>query len=109
MLDLSTPHYRADLVDGVTIFRILDSELRDPDDAVDLFREVKQQAQHARPAWILIDLGETKHLSGIAFLVMMDLAHEVSAVQGRLALCNLRPHLRARAALEAPALPRNLR
>jgi anti-anti-sigma regulatory factor len=29
----------------------------------------------------------------------MDLAHEVSAAQGRLALCNLRPQLRARAQL----------
>jgi anti-anti-sigma regulatory factor len=99
MLDLTTPHYRADLVDGVMIFRILDSELRDPDDAVELFREVTEQALQVRPAWILIDLGETKHLSGIAFLVMMDLAHEVSAAHGRLALCNLRPHLRARAQL----------
>jgi anti-anti-sigma regulatory factor len=47
----------------------------------------------------LIDLSETKHLSGVAFIVMMDLAHEVAAARGRLALCNLDPYLRARAQL----------
>ena len=99
MGDLSSPHYRTDLVDGVTVFRILDREIRDPNHAADLFQDVKDQAQKAGLAWVLIDLSETKHLSGIAFMVMMDLAHEVSAARGRLALCNLDPYLRDRAQL----------
>jgi anti-anti-sigma regulatory factor len=99
VLNFTSPHYHSDLVNGVTVFRILDSEVRDPDRAVELFRDVQEQAQKLRPAWVLIDLGQTRHLSGIAFLVMMDLAHEISATRGRLALCNLQPHLRARAQL----------
>ncbi len=99
MHDLTSPHFRTDLVDGVTVFRILDREVRDPTHAADLFRDVKERAQMGRPAWVLIDLSQTKHLSGMAFIVMMDLAHEVSAARGRLALCNLDPYLRARAQL----------
>jgi anti-anti-sigma regulatory factor len=99
MHDLTSPHFRTDLVDGVTIFRILDRELRDPTQATDLFEDVKEQAQKVRPAWVLIDLSRTKDLSGMAFMVMMDLAHKVSAARGRLALCNLNPYLRARAQL----------
>ncbi len=99
MREFSSPHYHADLVDGVTVFRILDTEVRDPNHAVNLFRDVNEQARSVRPAWVLIDLGRTKHLSGMAFMVMMEMAHEVSAARGRLALCNLAPHLRARAQL----------
>ena len=99
MHDLTSPHYRTDLVDGVTVFRILDKEVRDPNHATNLFQDVKEQARKTRPAWVLIDLSETKHLSGVAFIVMMDLAHEVAAARGRLALCNLDPYLRARAQL----------
>ena len=99
MGDFSSTHYRADLIDGVTVFRILDKEVRDPDHATDLFRDVQQQAQQAGLASVLIDLSETKHLSGMAFMVMMEIAHQVAAARGRLALCNLDPHLRARAQL----------
>ena len=99
MHDRTSPHYRTDLVDGVTVFRILDREVRDPAQAADLFQDVREQAQKVRPAWVVIDLSQTKHLSGMAFMVMMDLAHEVSAARGRLALCNLDPYLRARAQL----------
>jgi anti-anti-sigma regulatory factor len=99
MHDLTSPHFRTDIVDGVTVFRILDTEVRDPTHAADLFRDVQEQAQKVRSACVLIDLSRTKHLSGMAFMVMMDLAHEVSAARGRLALCNLDPYLRARAQL----------
>jgi anti-anti-sigma regulatory factor len=99
MHELMSPHFRTDRVDGVTVFRILDTEVRDPDQAADLFEDVKEQAQKVRPAWVLIDMSQTKHLSGMAFMVMMDLAHEMSAARGRLALCNLDPYLRARAQL----------
>ena len=99
MYDLTSPHFHTDLVDGVTVFRILDKEVRDPNHATDLFEVVKEQAQKVRPAWVLIDLSHTKHLSGMAFMVMMDLAHTVSAARGRLAVCNLDPYLRARAQL----------
>ena len=30
MHELSSPHYRTDVVNGVTVFRILDTEVRDP-------------------------------------------------------------------------------
>jgi anti-anti-sigma regulatory factor len=99
MHNLTSPHFRTDLVDGVTVFRILDTEVRDPAQATGLFEDVKEQAQKVRPAWVLIDMSQTKHLSGMAFMVMMDLAHEMSAARGRLALCNLDPYLRARAQL----------
>jgi anti-anti-sigma regulatory factor len=97
--DISSPHYRTDLVDGVTVFRILDREVRDPGHAADLFREVKEQTEKAGHAWVLIDLSQTKHLSGMAFVEMMELAQGVSTARGRLALCNLDSDLRARAQL----------
>jgi anti-anti-sigma regulatory factor len=78
---------------------MLDREVRDPDLAAKLFRDAKQQAQEAGLASVLIDLSETRHLSGMAFMVMMEIAHDVAAARGRLALCNLDPHLRARAQL----------
>jgi anti-sigma B factor antagonist len=99
MPDVLSPHFRTDLVNGVTVFRVLDREVRDPTHAALLFNEVKEQAEKAGPAWVLIDLGQTRHLSGMAFVVMMGLAQEVSAARGRLALCNLDPSLRARAQL----------
>ena len=100
MYDLTSPHFRTDLVDGVTVFRILDKEVRDPADAADLFQDVKEQAERVNPAWVLIDLSQTKHLSGMAFMVMMDLAHQaVGGLEAASPLCNLDPYLRARAQL----------
>jgi anti-sigma B factor antagonist len=99
MPDLTSPHYRTDHVNGVTVFRMLDREVRDPTHATELFNDVKVQADQTGPARVLIDLSQTKHLSGMAFVVMMGRAQEVSAARGRLALCNLDPYLRARAQL----------
>jgi anti-anti-sigma regulatory factor len=99
MYNLSTPHYHTDLVHGVTVIRVLDREVRDLDQADDLFRDVKEQANNGAPAWVLIDLSQTKHLSGMAFMAMVSLAHEMSAARGRLALCNLHPYVCARAQL----------
>ena len=56
MGDFSSTHYRADLVDGVTVFRILDKDVRDPNDATDLFRDVMQQTQETGLRLVLIDL-----------------------------------------------------
>jgi anti-anti-sigma factor len=99
MHELSSPHYRTDVVNGVTVVRILDSEVRDPAHATELFDDVKAQTDKANPAWVLIDLSKTKHLSGMAFVVMMSLAQRVTTARGRLALCNLDPYLRDRAQL----------
>jgi anti-anti-sigma regulatory factor len=99
MRDFSSQHYHTEHVDGVMVFRILDRDVSDPTHATDLFHDVKEHAEKVRPAWVLIDLGQTKHLSGMAFLVMLSLAHDVAADRGRIALCNLDPHLRARAQL----------
>ncbi len=99
MFSLSSPHFRTETVNGVTVFRILDKEVHDPVLAAELFQDVKDHADKAGPAWFLIDLRETKHLPGVALVSMMCLAQEVSAAHGRVALCNLDPHLRARAQL----------
>ena len=95
----SSPHFRTDHVDGVTVYRILEKEVRDPDRAAELFGDVKAQTEMTRQARVLIDLSETKHLTGMAFVAMMGLAQEMSAARGRLALCNLDPYLRGRAQL----------
>ncbi len=99
MHDLSSSHYRTDVVNGVTVFRILDREVRDPVHATELFEDVKEHTDKAKHPWVLIDLGQTKHLSGMAFLVMMSLGQRVSTARGRLALCNLDADLRDRAQL----------
>ena len=99
MSDFSSPQFRTDFIDGVTVFRILEKEVRDPNRAAELFDDVKAQTELTRQARVLIDLSQTKHLSGMAFVVMMGLAQEVSAARGRVALCNLDPYLRGRAQL----------
>jgi anti-sigma B factor antagonist len=92
--EFALPHFRADRVNGVTVFRILVKEVRDPDGAVAVFRGVWAVARRMVPAFILIDLSQTKHLSGMAFVVLSSLAQQVAATQGRLAICRLDPTLR---------------
>jgi anti-anti-sigma regulatory factor len=99
MVDVLAPHFNTDLVNGVTIFRILDQEVRDPTQAAELFEDVKEHSQKVVAPWVLIDLSQTKHLTGMAFVAILGLAQHVSAARGRLALCNLDPYLRARAGL----------
>jgi anti-anti-sigma regulatory factor len=99
MRDPLSSRVHTDVVNGVTVFRILDRELRDPACATELFEDVKQQTEKSAAAWVLIDLAQTKYLSGMAFVAMMSLAQRISTARGRLALCNLDPYLRARAQL----------
>jgi anti-anti-sigma regulatory factor len=42
----------------------------------------------------LIDLSQTKQISGMAFVVLSSLAQQVAATRGRLAICRLDPTLR---------------
>jgi anti-anti-sigma regulatory factor len=93
--EFASQHFRADHVNGVTVFRILVKEVRDPDGAVAVFRGVSAMARRMVPAFILIDLSQTEHLSGMAFVVLSSLAQQVAATQGRLAICRLDPTLRA--------------
>ena len=99
MSEFLSPQFRTDLVNGVTVFRILEKDVRDPTHAAELFDDVKTQTERTRQARVLIDLSQTKHLSGMAFVAMMGLAQKVSAARGRMALCNLDPYLRGRAQL----------
>ena len=95
MHEFNLPHYRTEHVNRVTVFRILVEEVRDPDGAVALFRGVSAMARRMVPAFILVDQGQTKHLSGMAFVVLSSLAQQVAATHGRLAICRLDPTLRA--------------
>jgi anti-anti-sigma regulatory factor len=88
------PHYWTDHVNHVTVFRILVKEIRDPDGAVAVFRGVSAMARQMVPAFILIDLSLTKHMSGMALVVLSSLAQQVAATRGRLAICRLDPALR---------------
>ena len=101
MHEFDLPHFRADHVNGVTVFRILVKEIRDPDGAIAVFRGVSAMARRMVPAFILIDLSQTEHLSGMAFVVLSSLAQQVAATQGRLAICRLDPTLRVRANIVA--------
>jgi anti-anti-sigma regulatory factor len=95
MQEFKLPYYWTEHVNRVTVFRILVKEVRDPDGAVAVFRGVSATARRMVPAFILIDLGQTKHLSGMAFVVLSCLAQQVAASRGRLAICRLDPTLRA--------------
>jgi anti-sigma B factor antagonist len=99
MHEFALPHFRTDHVNGVTVFRILVNEVRDSDRAVAVFRGVSAVAGGMVPALILIDLSRTKHMSGIALVVLSNLTRQVVATGGRLALCCLDPTLRAGADL----------
>ena len=94
MHENALPHYWTEHVNGVTVFRILIKEVRDPDGAVAVFQGVLAMARRMMPAFILIDLSQTKHLSGMAFVVLSSLAQQVAATRGRLAICRLDPTLR---------------
>jgi anti-sigma B factor antagonist len=94
MHELSLPHYRTEHVNRVTVFRILVKEVRDPDGAIAVFRGVSAMARRMAPAFILIDLSETKHMSGMGLVVLSNLARQIAATRGRLAICRLDPSLR---------------
>jgi anti-anti-sigma regulatory factor len=94
MYEFNLPHYWTEHVNSVTVFRILVKEVRDPDGAVAVFRGISAMARRMVPAFILIDLSQTKHLSGMAFVVLSSLAQQVVATRGRLAICRLDPTLR---------------
>ena len=94
MREFASQHFRADHVNGVTVFRILVKEVRDPDGAVAVFRGVSAMARRMVPAFILIDLSQMKHMSVMAFVVLSSLAQQVAATRGRLAICRLDPTLR---------------
>jgi anti-sigma B factor antagonist len=91
---LALPHFRTDHVNGVTVFRILVKEVCDPDRAVAVFRGVSAMAGRMGPVLILIDLSRTRHISGMALVVLSHLTRQVGATGGRLALCCLDPTLR---------------
>jgi anti-sigma B factor antagonist len=93
--EFNLPYYWTEHVNRVTVFRILVKEVRDPDGAVAVFQGVSAMARRMVPAFILIDLSQTKHLSGMAFVVLSSLAQQVAATRGRLAICRLDPTLRA--------------
>jgi anti-anti-sigma regulatory factor len=94
MHEFRLPHYWTEHVNRVTVFRILVKEVRDPDGAVAVFRGVSAMARRMVPAFILIDLSETKHMSGMGLVVLSNLARQVAATRGRLAICRLDPTLR---------------
>ena len=94
MHEFDLPHYRTEHLNRVMVFRILVKEVHEPDGAVAVFRGVSAMARRMVPAFILIDLSQTKHLSGMAFVVLASLAQQVAATQGRLAICRLDPALR---------------
>ena len=94
MHEFNSPYYWTEHVNRVTVFRILVKEVRDPDGAVAVFRGVSAMARQMVPAFILIDLSLTKHMSGMALVVLSSLAQQVAATRGRLAICRLDPALR---------------
>jgi anti-anti-sigma factor len=97
MYELNLPHYWTEHVNRVTVLRMLVKEVRDPDGAVAVFRGVSAMARRMVPAFILIDLSRTKHMSGMALVVLSNLARQIAATRGRLAICRLDPTLRVAA------------
>jgi anti-anti-sigma factor len=93
--EFALPHFRTDRVNGVTVFRMLVKEVCDSDGAVAMFRGVSAMARGMVPALILLDLSRTKHMSGMALVVLSNLTRQVVATGGRLAVCCLDPTLRA--------------
>ena len=94
MHQFTLPRSWTDRVNDVTVFRILDKEIRDADGAGAVFRDVSALVEQVAPAFIVIDLSRTKHMSGMAFVMLSDLARQVAVTRGRLAICSLDPTLR---------------
>ena len=94
MHEFGLPHYWTEHVNRVTVFRILVKEVRELDGAVAVFRGVSAMARRMVPAFILIDLSETKHMSGMGLVVLSNLARQIAAMRGRLAICHVDPSLR---------------
>jgi anti-anti-sigma factor len=95
MSEFTSPHSFTDHVNGVAVFRILVKEVCDSERAAAVFRSVWAKAKGVAPVFILIDLSHTKHMSGMAFVVLSNLAQQVADKRGRLAICCLDPTLRA--------------
>ena len=97
MYEFNLPHYSTEHVNHVTVLRILVKEVRDPDGAVAVFRGVSAMARRMVPTFILIDLSQTKHMSGMALVALANLARQIAATRGRLAICRLDSSLRVAA------------
>jgi anti-sigma B factor antagonist len=88
MMPSSDPHFRLEVVDGVTIVHFMGPKItvdvREP-----LYRLVEQEG-HQR---LLLNFENVRFLSSAPLGVLINLETKVEAISGRLTLCCLNPDL----------------
>ena len=84
-------HISAEAIDGVTVVRVLTPQIRHPEPAIELERELSAVLSREDCKRVLIDLSETSYLSSTAFAVLVKCARQVAAAGGQLKLCGLHP------------------
>ena len=91
MASVKPTHIDAEAIDGVTVVRVLTPQIRHPEPAVELGRELSSLLSRDDCRRVLIDLSRTSYLSSAAFAVLVSAARQLAAAGGRLKLCGLHP------------------
>jgi anti-sigma B factor antagonist len=82
------PHFRIEVVDGVTVVRLAGPKL--VVEASEPLSSLVDEGGHRR---LLLDFAEVRFLSSVALGVLITLKHRVDAAGGQLKLCRLAPDL----------------
>jgi len=94
MSDSSSPHFSAHDRDGVIVARIHDREIRNPEHATTIGRDLATLIEGAGSVRLLLNLGRTQYMSSTGFATLLNLARKVSAAGGQVKVCEMTPDIR---------------
>jgi anti-anti-sigma factor len=83
------PLLHASLEQGVLILTILQSRLQGEEIAHDLREEMGRAVTQAKIPRVVIDLGQVRYLSSVAFWPLLSLRKQLIGAGGRLIICGL--------------------
>ena len=87
-------HLRLSMVKDVAVVEVLTKDLRGPELAQELGRELTAVAGQEWAGRILVDLRHVRYLSSTGFAVLVKLASQVQAAGRQVKLCNIDPDVR---------------
>jgi len=90
----SSPHVSAQDKDGVIVARIHDREIRNPEHAAAIGRDLATLVEGVGSVRLLLNLAHTQYMSSTGFATLLNLARKVSAAGGRVKVCEMTPDIR---------------
>jgi anti-anti-sigma factor len=84
-------HFRLKTHGSVTHLEVEGTDLRHPEQAMDLGEDLRRLLEEEHPRAILVDLGRVHYLCSTAFAVLLDFSNKAKAAGVPLKLCSLDP------------------